>query len=508
MAITPTYQTYFNRRCLKWKTAILWLVYLSYILILTIKPFQFSRAHFFEFLQWRRGWWAILFTGFNPLDWILNVLLFIPYGLLTAQCGRNRDWPFKKIIWCTFTISLLTSLVAEISQLYLIRTTSLSDVLFNSLGGILGAYLNQHWNENHSLFKAFLINRGGSVVRRAARVYWAALVMVFSLPFWLNNFSNWNENYRLVIGNEATDDRPWTGILYELAIYDRTLTAEEVLQCAYQHRPESLEKNLLVRYIFKPQTGAKIPDCSGAKPGVRLQIVDSTRVVSELTPPGLRLLPGAKIWSISPMAPLVRRAQAKAQLAIEIRFQPGNLTQTGPARLVSLSANTNQRNFMLGQAGASLNFRMRTPLTGDNGARVDFFSQQPVLKPQIQHVIALFNHGVEQIYVDGQLLNESVYAISNYFPFLLGFGEGKLGKMCLGFLLLFPLGWLTQIVVKPNLWTILKGAGITLAPVVGTHAYFYGRYDQPWDVPMLLVTGLAVILSVILSQFPGGRNGL
>jgi hypothetical protein len=145
-------------------------------------------------------------------------------------------------------------------------------------------------------------------------------------------------------------------------------------------------------------------------------------------------------------------------------------------------------------------------LTGANAARIDFFTQQPVLKPQIHHVIALFNHGVERIYLDGQLLNESVCAISNYFPFLLGFGKGDLGKMCLGFLLLFPLGWLTQIMVKPNFRAIFKGAGITLSPVVCTQAYFYWKYDQAWDVPMLLVTLVTVLLSIILSQFPWFQN--
>ena len=44
------------------------------------------------------------------------------------------------------------------------------------------------------------------------------------------NFSNWNGDYRLALANELTGDRPWLGEFHLVAIYNRALEQEEVLQ--------------------------------------------------------------------------------------------------------------------------------------------------------------------------------------------------------------------------------------------------------------------------------------
>jgi len=43
-------------------------------------------------------------------------------------------------------------------------------------------------------------------------------------------FSNWDPSYHLLLGNEATGNRPWTGKIYLVAIYSRALPPVEVLQ--------------------------------------------------------------------------------------------------------------------------------------------------------------------------------------------------------------------------------------------------------------------------------------
>jgi hypothetical protein len=42
------------------------------------------------------------------------------------------------------------------------------------------------------------------------------------------DFSGWDENYTFALANELTNDRPWLGDLYSVAIYDRALSAEEI----------------------------------------------------------------------------------------------------------------------------------------------------------------------------------------------------------------------------------------------------------------------------------------
>jgi len=43
------------------------------------------------------------------------------------------------------------------------------------------------------------------------------------------NLSNWDGGFRLTLANESSKDRPWRGILHQVAIYDRALDPDEVL---------------------------------------------------------------------------------------------------------------------------------------------------------------------------------------------------------------------------------------------------------------------------------------
>ena len=44
------------------------------------------------------------------------------------------------------------------------------------------------------------------------------------------NLSNWDLGYSLILGNEASGDRPWLGSFDLVAIYGRALSFEEVSQ--------------------------------------------------------------------------------------------------------------------------------------------------------------------------------------------------------------------------------------------------------------------------------------
>jgi hypothetical protein len=44
------------------------------------------------------------------------------------------------------------------------------------------------------------------------------------------DLDNWAGNHRLGLANELTQDQPWLGELYLVAIYNRALTPDEVSQ--------------------------------------------------------------------------------------------------------------------------------------------------------------------------------------------------------------------------------------------------------------------------------------
>ena len=44
------------------------------------------------------------------------------------------------------------------------------------------------------------------------------------------NMTNWDDNYDLILGNEASGDRPWLGKFFLVAVYCSAFTVDEVQQ--------------------------------------------------------------------------------------------------------------------------------------------------------------------------------------------------------------------------------------------------------------------------------------
>jgi hypothetical protein len=95
------------------------------------------------------------------------------------------------------------------------------------------------------------------------------------------------------------------------------------------------------------------------------------------------------------------------QLTLVVRMRTNNLEQSGPARIVSYSLNPVSCNFMLGQIGNTLIFRLRTPSSGLNGAEPALYSG-PVLSLGHTHLVAAVYGGrISRLYVDGKLAAEA-----------------------------------------------------------------------------------------------------
>ena len=64
-----------------------------------------------------------------------NILLFIPFGYFVSRVLKTRK-PYAMLI-----ISLITSVVIEITQLLIGRTFDVDDIILNLIGGLLGFLL-------------------------------------------------------------------------------------------------------------------------------------------------------------------------------------------------------------------------------------------------------------------------------------------------------------------------------------------------------------------------------
>lgn len=94
-------------------------------------------------------------------------------------------------------------------------------------------------------------------------------------------FTNWDPSYYLVLGNEATGDRPWLGKIFFLAIYSRPLAEKEIHQnylAGWLSESRSGEQmcraseGLVARYLFVERHGDRIGDSGETKAPLDLYI--------------------------------------------------------------------------------------------------------------------------------------------------------------------------------------------------------------------------------------------
>ncbi|MBM3213403.1 hypothetical protein FJZ36_00580 [Candidatus Poribacteria bacterium] len=112
---------------------------------------------------------------------------------------------------------------------------------------------------------------------------------------------------------------------------------------------------------------------------------------------------GAFIAPDSVSAAILDRLRATSALTLEATIMPASDRQSGPARIATFSTDSGSRNFTLGQDGARLVFRLRTPKTGTNGVspEVQLFDV-PASEPT--HVVVTYVPGRLIAYRNGETI--------------------------------------------------------------------------------------------------------
>ena len=96
------------------------------------------------------------------------------------------------------------------------------------------------------------------------------------------DFENWDPGYPLILGNEATGDRPWLGKIYYVAIYNYPKNARGI-RTSYDALRSWIFGNvematpregLVVRYLFNEKKGAKVTDSGALVEPLTLNIPD------------------------------------------------------------------------------------------------------------------------------------------------------------------------------------------------------------------------------------------
>ncbi len=157
---------------------------------------------------------------------------------------------------------------------------------------------------------------------------------------------------------------------------------------------------LRVLYDFSSSSGAVIKDRSGVGKPINLRIDDTKAVrrsAGSLEVRGKTLIRSEK--SASKITESVRRS---GKITIEAWIKSAKTNQSGPARIVTLSKSSNQRNFTLGQDGDRFDVRLRTTETSSNGLP-SVNSARTSLTRELTHVVYTRDRaGRTRFYINGE----------------------------------------------------------------------------------------------------------
>ena len=380
--------------------ALLGFLYVGYLVILTLTPFQFV-ADAASLIRGMEG----LYRWSSAKDFLANVVFFIPFGALLYYWQATERHAVAALLY-VIVIGTVTSFSVEVVQLFFSRHASVFDVLSNSLGTGIGAliYAAAPRRIADLPFQLFMrATKWPGIVCIA--VLFGSVPFILSVTQFLAPFALWNSRFTLQMGNEATLDRPWRGKIHLVALYNHALTDDEVERnfiegFTPQNSSRSSKKGLIALYTFSETQGRTIGDRSHFGKPLDLDVPTDGHI-RWLGTHGIEIIKPSIIRSHEPANKVVDAVRETEELTIEAWVTPHDAVQSGPARIASLSRDTGSRNFTLGQQGAAVDFRLRTPVTGLNGHPLSLMTADAILAPKVTHLVASYKSGVQRLFVNG-----------------------------------------------------------------------------------------------------------
>lgn len=161
-----------------------------------------------------------------------------------------------------------------------------------------------------------------------------------------------------------------------------------------------ITRDLQVLYTFEATEGEIIRDRSGVGEPLDLKIEKPSAV--QRYQGRLVVRQKTRIQSATAAKKILQACKRSGELTVEAWIKPANTRQEGPARIVSLSKDTSNRNFTLGQEGNRYDFRLRVTSTSKNGMP-STASPSRSLETKLTHVVYTRDaSGQAKIYLDTQ----------------------------------------------------------------------------------------------------------
>jgi hypothetical protein len=166
---------------------------------------------------------------------------------------------------------------------------------------------------------------------------------------------------------------------------------------------QRVDAGLTHLYDFQYEPGGLVSDVSGISPLEDLQIID-TNSVFWLPDGGIELQSSSLIRSNLIPSKAYSQITSGDEITLEVWIEAANLSQGGPARILTLSRNNTKRNFSLSQEGSDYWAQLRNSSSNSDGDPE--LAANSSVSTSLQHVVFVHaSDGNEQIYVDGVLIN-------------------------------------------------------------------------------------------------------
>ena len=188
-----------------------------------------------------------------------------------------------------------------------------------------------------------------------------------------------------------------------------------------------IDTGAIAMWEFSEGDGTLILDKSGVDPAMNLDLEGNYNWVGGN---GIQFLPGGKAQaSIVSSRKLANRIKSSNAYSLEAWVAPANVTQEGPARIMTYSDGTSSRNFTMGQTLYNYDFLHRSSSTDGNGEpALSTADDDERLQATLQHVVMTFDPiNGRRIYVNGTFTGDddpsSVGSLSSWddgFVFIMG----------------------------------------------------------------------------------------
>ncbi|MGD1698502.1 VanZ family protein [Dapis sp. BLCC M229] len=353
----------------------------------------------------------------NIQDLVLNILLFIPFGFgCTAFLTQVLNIKIITVAKLVVAVSFILSFVIEILQLFIpTRNPTYVDLLMNTLGGVTGFLIFYIFRKyiTKIFFQATAISEKllSIPLLNVLIIIYIILASAFNVKFleaietW--NLSNWDLDYPLVLGNEVTEDRPWNGNISQLCIANRKISELEIDRILKYENCDGIENNLIAAYQFTPKNKNYFADRQGNSPN----LVEKKQQLNYPNQDSIQL--GKLNWlqTQKPVTMLNEEIRDSSQFTLFIKYATLSLSQTGPARIISISKDPYNRNLTLGQWNHNLSIRIRNLITKKNGTRPEFSVANFFRDTEYHNLIITYDINNLSVYLD-ELTNKHIINFS------------------------------------------------------------------------------------------------